>query len=461
MGCSRPSGASIRPSGSLVTSSTGSSTTSPAATGARCPTTWPPSGSTPEAAVPEPGRRRPSLRRRVRWLFASAALVVVVVGLFGVYALQAVLEARESLAFEVQPAQLDAEHALAAMVDQETGLRGFVLSDDPQFLEPYEQGIVRQQDALTDLADRAGDRPSVTDELRRVEDAERRWREEYAQPTIEAATEGQPSVLSAASSTRAGSASTRSDGPSTTSARPWPPPPSRSARTSTRPRCCSPSRWGVRGSDAARGLGHLAHLRPIHRGSAAGPHRGRRPHQRRRAPRTGAVGRPPRDRPARPHHGAHAGRPRQRDRRPRADPCRARGPRRRPRALQPGPGAVRLRGVARSAGAAAQGHVLLPAPAAALRRAARRARRRVHRLRRRRGQADADPDQRPPPVLPRRAHDRAAGTGRRVRAMASALRGLSIAIDDHQASVVVGDLPDVWGARPSWRPCSPTSSATP
>ena len=46
-------------------------------------------------------------------------------------------------------------------------------------------------------------------------------------------------------------------------------------------------------------------------------------------------------------------------------------------------------------------------------------------------------------------------------AMASALRGLSLAIDDHQASVVVGELRRCGGSRPSWRPCSPTSSATP
>jgi signal transduction histidine kinase len=147
--------------------------------------------------VPEADRRRPSLRRRVRWLFAAAALLVVIVGLFGVYALQSVLEARKSLAFEVQPAQLDAEQTLVAMVDQETGLRGFVLSGDVSFLEPYEQGLVAQQDALNDLADRAGDRPGVQDGLRRVEDAERRWRQRYAQPTIDAATEGRPSALSA------------------------------------------------------------------------------------------------------------------------------------------------------------------------------------------------------------------------------------------------------------------------
>ena len=65
-------------------------------------------------------------------------------------------------------------------------------------------------------------------------------------------------------------------------------------------------------------------------------------------------------------------------------------------------GAVRLRRLARPAGAAAQGGQLLPAAAAPLRRPAGRAGRPVHRLRRRRRQADAGADQRPAGVLPGR-----------------------------------------------------------
>ena len=75
--------------------------------------------------------------------------------------------------------------------------------------------------------------------------------------------------------------------------------------------------------------------------------------------------------------------------------------------VQPRPGAVRLRRLARPAGAAAQGGQLLPAAAAPLRRAARRAGRPVHRVRGRRRAADAAADQRPAGVLPDRpAHHR-------------------------------------------------------
>ena len=73
-----------------------------------------------------------------------------------------------------------------------------------------------------------------------------------------------------------------------------------------------------------------------------------------------------------------------------------------PAAVQRGPGAVRLRRLARPAGAAAQGGQLLPAAAAPVRRPARRAGRPVHLVRGRRRAPDAAADQRPAGVLPDR-----------------------------------------------------------
>jgi len=41
------------------------------------------------------------------------------------------------------PARLQVEELRAAMVDQETGLRGYLLTDDTTFLQPYDDGRVR------------------------------------------------------------------------------------------------------------------------------------------------------------------------------------------------------------------------------------------------------------------------------------------------------------------------------
>ena len=85
---------------------------------------------------------------------------------------------------------------------------------------------------------------------------------------------------------------------------------------------------------------------------------------------------------------------------------------RRVAALQRRTRAVRLRGIPRPAGTAAQGRVVLPAAREALRRQTRRARRRVHRLRRRRRQAHAGADQRPAHLLPGRPAQRHRDRGR-------------------------------------------------
>ena len=74
---------------------------------------------------------------------------------------------------------------------------------------------------------------------------------------------------------------------------------------------------------------------------------------------------------------------------------------RRARPLEPRPRAVRLRRVARPAGAAAQGGQLHPAAAEAVRRPARRTRRPVHRVRRGRRQAHAAAHPGPARVLAR------------------------------------------------------------
>ena len=84
-------------------------------------------------------------------------------------------------------------------------------------------------------------------------------------------------------------------------------------------------------------------------------------------------------------------------------------------ALQRGARAVRLRRLARPAGAAAQGRELHADARAPLQGAARRARRPVHRVRGRRGEADAGADQRPAGLLARRADDAAARARRRGR----------------------------------------------
>ena len=104
--------------------------------------------------------------------------------------------------------------------------------------------------------------------------------------------------------------------------------------------------------------------------------------------------------------------------------------------------AVRLRRLPRSAGAAAQGRLVLPAAREAVRRPTRRTRRRVHRVRGRRRQAHAGADQRPADVLPgrpaqRHRTPRSTSTQRWTRRWATS----STAIEESGAEIVRPDAP--------------------
>jgi CHASE3 domain sensor protein len=59
--------------------------------------------------------------------------------------------AREQLADRLDPAAIDAEQVRAALIDQETGVRGFTLGADDRFLDPYRSGQRDEGAALSRL----------------------------------------------------------------------------------------------------------------------------------------------------------------------------------------------------------------------------------------------------------------------------------------------------------------------
>ncbi len=71
-----------------------------------------------------------------------------------------------------------------ALIDQQTGTRGFVLSGDPAFLKPFNDGLEQERQALDELQELlAGDREAL-DSLAAAETAAEEWRRDYALPQI-------------------------------------------------------------------------------------------------------------------------------------------------------------------------------------------------------------------------------------------------------------------------------------
>ncbi|MEV0676498.1 ATP-binding protein [Actinosynnema sp. NPDC050436] len=150
------------------------------------------SGASPAmGAHPLPDRLPPGGRSLRRWSGAiSLALVVILVGaaIAVLSAIGDLSHARSRLLDVVAPAVLGAQQLGADLVDQETGVRGFVLSGEAVFLEPYDNGLSRQASARAAVA--AADSPEVAAGLAEVDGAVRAWRDEYADPAIAAVRTG-------------------------------------------------------------------------------------------------------------------------------------------------------------------------------------------------------------------------------------------------------------------------------
>ncbi len=126
-------------------------------------------------------------RTVTQWLaIAVGALVLLavlnIVG--GLLALSRLTDAREALADRLDPAAAATLSLSAALVDQETGVRGYALEARGEFLEPYERGRQEEADLVTEL------RPLLSGDLERdleaTVDAAAAWRTDYAEPIIQA-----------------------------------------------------------------------------------------------------------------------------------------------------------------------------------------------------------------------------------------------------------------------------------
>jgi len=84
----------------------------------------------------------------------------------------------------VGPARVAAYQLQGALRDQETAVRGYVISADPQFLEPYNTGRDVEAQASAALRQLEQKRPDLLDDLDEIEQASGSWRDNYAEPVL-------------------------------------------------------------------------------------------------------------------------------------------------------------------------------------------------------------------------------------------------------------------------------------
>ena len=111
--------------------------------------------------------------------FSAAAVVA------GAIALVSQHDARNRVVGVIDPAALAAQQLDNALVNQETGVRGYALSAQRSFLAPYTEGVAAEGSATAALRQATGQLPAPTaSDLDAVITQAQYWRTRYAEPTI-------------------------------------------------------------------------------------------------------------------------------------------------------------------------------------------------------------------------------------------------------------------------------------
>jgi signal transduction histidine kinase len=124
------------------------------------------------------------LRRIINVSVATLAVFLLAAVVVGGMALNNLGDARETVVGRIDPALQQALRLESALVDQETGLRGYVLGADEDVLNPYTAGVRQQNGAIRQLELLLDDMTEVKADLALVVEHAEEWRTSYAQPTI-------------------------------------------------------------------------------------------------------------------------------------------------------------------------------------------------------------------------------------------------------------------------------------
>ncbi|MBH0781391.1 sensor histidine kinase [Nocardia bovistercoris] len=130
------------------------------------------------------------------------ALLVLVCAIVGSVVILQGNRVADRLLDDVQPATAEAYRLQAALIDQETGIRGYAITADPQFFQPYLQGKQDEVKSAARLRELLADRDPLLEDLAEVEASARAWRDGYAEPLAATVTPGAPPPFDETASAR-------------------------------------------------------------------------------------------------------------------------------------------------------------------------------------------------------------------------------------------------------------------
>ncbi len=138
------------------------------------------------------GSQPPSLTVQ-GWFRLVFAVIAILVAASAVIIFQLVDRGRavsDELAGSILPAQAQAFRLQGALVDQETGVRGYAITGDSRFLQPYTTGLAAAKNAEAQLHALIGGQQPLARDLVALQQAAAAWRRDYATPLITLASHG-------------------------------------------------------------------------------------------------------------------------------------------------------------------------------------------------------------------------------------------------------------------------------
>ncbi|THA77406.1 HAMP domain-containing protein [Streptomyces sp. A0642] len=143
------------------------------------------SSDSPDDTPQRPGRlARLSVQNWVHLILGCFVLVVCGCLVVGGLVLARISDRTTELVDRIQPARAASFQLQNALLDQETGVRGYALTGDPSFLQPYANGKRDEQRRLARVRDALGTGDPYDRDLDRITAASAQWRKEHAEPLI-------------------------------------------------------------------------------------------------------------------------------------------------------------------------------------------------------------------------------------------------------------------------------------
>lgn len=139
--------------------------------------------------------RRLTVQGWFQLVLALMVLLVVAGTVIGARLLGQTADVTDELVDRLEPARTQTYRLQAALVNQETGVRGYAITADRQFLQPYTQGKRDEARAGAELRKLLADQPRLLADLKAVQREAADWRRAYAQPQVDEVTPGRPRAV--------------------------------------------------------------------------------------------------------------------------------------------------------------------------------------------------------------------------------------------------------------------------